>query len=241
MKSYLQDIISHINSLGIDLVKVTGTDQQTAINAIAEDRSVIVNGTFKTTSPDFIGTYGMPNLSKLKTILSFDDYGDDSEIKMVTTNRDGVDVPETIHFETKSNDFVNNYRLMTKELVEDKVKNVTFHGNGWDIEFEPSVANIQRLKRQASVHSEDTVFSTVVTNGELRIHFGDVTTHSGNFVFQSGVTGTLSKWKWPVKQIIDILNLPGDKTYHITNKGATQITIDSGLAVYNYLIPAHQK
>jgi hypothetical protein len=131
---------------------------------------------------------------------------------------------------------------MTKEVIEDMVKNVTYKGNGWNVEFQPSVANIIRLKRQASANSEEKVFTTIVKDNELRIHFGDVNTHSGNFVFETNVTGSLSnKRQWPVKEVIDILNLAGDKTYRINDQGATEITVDSGLAVYKYLIPAHTK
>jgi hypothetical protein len=243
MKSYLQDIISHINALGnVDTVKVTGTDQTTTVNAITDDRNVMISGEFKTPSADFVGTFGMPNLTKLKTILSFEDYDAESKISMTKNMRDGVLVPEAIHFETKNGDFVNDYRLMTKEVIEDMVKNVTYKGSGWNVEFEPSVANIIRLKRQASANSEEKVFTTIVKDNELRIHFGDVNTHSGNFVFETNVTGTLAnKRQWPVKEVIDILNLAGDKTYRINDQGATEITVDSGLAVYKYLIPAHTK
>ena len=111
MKDNLQDLIQHTHSLGIDLIKVIGTETETQVSAIAEDKSVIVNGTLNSPIAEFIGVFGMPNLGKLKTILGFDDYGDDSKINVTRVNKDGVDVPSTIHFETKSIDFVNDYRL----------------------------------------------------------------------------------------------------------------------------------
>ena len=37
MKDYLQDLITHTNGLGdVDLIKVSGTDTETNINAISE-------------------------------------------------------------------------------------------------------------------------------------------------------------------------------------------------------------
>jgi hypothetical protein len=79
-------------------------------------------------------------------------------------------------------------------------------------------------------------------NGDLKINFGDPSTHSGNFVFQPSVGGTLSKtWHWPVKVFQAILDLPGDKTIRIADAGATEITVDSGLATYRYLLPANAK
>lgn len=243
MKDNLQDLIQHTFGLGvIDLIKVVGTDQETQIAAIAEDKSVIVTGTFKTPLADFIGTFGMPNLSKLKTILGFDDYDEHATINVTRVNKDGVDTPTAIHFETKTGDFVNDYRLMSKTIIEEKVRNVTFKGAAWNVEFEPTVAGIMRLKKQASANSEEANFTTKTDNGDLKIYFGDPSTHSGNFVFHTGVSGTLSRqWMWPVKVFQSIMDLPGDKTVRISDAGAAEIVVDSGLATYRYLLPAQAK
>lgn len=240
MKDNLQDLIQYTHGLGvIELIKVVGTDKQTVISAIAEDKSVVVEGTFKNPSADFIGTFGMPNLGKLKTILGFDDYDEHSKIS-VTTNKD--DVPTSIHFETKAGDFVNDYRLMAKAVVDDKVKEVKFKGAKWDVEFEPTVAGIMRLKKQAQANSEEVHFTAKTDKGDLKIYFGDPSTHSGNFVFHSGVSGTLGRaWQWPVKVFLAIMDLPGEKTVRISDAGATEIVVDSGLATYRYLLPAQAK
>jgi hypothetical protein len=243
MKDNLQDLIQHTHGLGVvDLIKIFGTDQETQIAAIAEDKSVVVTGTFKTPLADFIGTFGMPNLAKLKTILGFDDYDDKAIINVTRVNKDGVDTPTTIHFETSSGDFVNDYRLMSKTIIEEKVRNVTFKGAAWNVEFEPTVAGIMRLKKQASANSEENNFTTKTDNGDLKIFFGDPSTHSGNFVFHTGVTGALSRqWQWPVKVFLAIMDLPGDKIVKISDAGAAEITVDSGLATYRYLLPAQAK
>jgi len=243
MKDYLKDLIDHTYGLGnIDLIKVTGTETETTINAIAEDKAVIVSGTFKAPIADFIGVFGMPNLSKLKTIVGFEEYDEHAKINVVSTQRDGVDVPATIHFQTKNGDFVNDYRLMSKGIVEEKVKSVTFKGASWNVDFEPTIAGILRLKKQSSANSEEKTFTTKTENSDLKIYFGDPSTHSGNFVFHTGITGSLSKaWAWPVKEFMSIMDLVGDKVVRISDQGATEITVDSGIAVYRYLLPAQQK
>lgn len=243
MKDYLQDLIQHTFGLGdIDLVKVVGTDKETQVFAIAQDKAVLVSGTFKLPLPEFIGTFGMPNLSKLKTILGFDEYDEHAKINVTTTNKDGVDVPAAIHFETKNGDFINDYRLMGKQIVEEKIKGTRFKGATWNVEFEPTVAGIARLKKQASANSEERHFTTKTDNGNIKIYFGEPSTHSGNFVFHVGVTGTLSKpWMWPVKEFQAIMDLPGDKKVRISDQGITEITVDSGLASYQYLLPAQSK
>jgi hypothetical protein len=131
---------------------------------------------------------------------------------------------------------------MIKSIVEEKVGKLTFRGAAWNVEFEPSVAGILRLKKQASANSEEQHFTMTTSGTELKINFGDPSTHSGNFVFQPSVGGTLSKtWHWPVKVFQAILDLPGDKTIRIADAGATEITVDSGLATYRYLLPANAK
>ena len=194
MKDYLQDLIEHTHGLGnIDLVKIIGTDKATQIATVSEDKSVIVSGSFNTPIAEFIGTFGMPNLGKLKTILGFGEYDDTSKINITRVTKDNEEVPSTIHFETKTGDFINDYRLMTKALVEEKIKPITFKGATWNVEFEPTVAGIQRLKKQAQANSEEEQFTMKTEKGDLKIYFGDPSTHSGNFVFHSNISGTLSR------------------------------------------------
>lgn len=243
MRDYLLDIVQNTHGLGnIDLVKITGTDSETRIDAIAEDRSVIVQATFKNPVPEFIGTFGMPNLGKLKTILNIPEYGAEANLTITKQERNGETVPVGIHFENKSGDFKNEYRFMVSEVINDKLKSIKFKGVKWDVEFQPTAANIQRLKFQASANSEETSFTAKTDGTDLKFFFGDHSSHAGNFVFQAGVTGALSRsWKWPVSSVLAILALAGDKTMRISDEGAAQITVDTGIAEYNFILPAQSK
>jgi hypothetical protein len=243
MRDYLLDIVQHTHGLGIiELVKITGTDSETVIDAIAEDRSVIVQAKFKNPVPEFVGTFGMPNLSKLNTILNIQEYREDAEISVTSQTHNNETVPSGIHFENKVGDFKNDYRFMLAAIVNDKLKTVKFKGVKWGVEIEPSVAAIQRMKFQAQANSEETTFIAKTEKNNLVFYFGDHSSHSGNFVFQHDVTGSLSKaWSWPVSAVISILSLSGDKTLKISDEGAAMITVDSGIAEYNYILPAQQK
>ena len=56
MRDYLLDIVQHTHALGfIDLVKITGTDSVTSIEAISEERIAIVQAQFHNPIPEFIG------------------------------------------------------------------------------------------------------------------------------------------------------------------------------------------
>jgi hypothetical protein len=110
------------------------------------------------------------------------------------------------------------------------------------VEITPTVAAIQKMKFQASANSDEPTFVTKTENGALKFFFGDHSSHAGNFVFQDGVGGTLTKsWSWPVGAVISILGLAGDKSLKISDEGVMQITVDSGIATYNYLLPAQTK
>ena len=240
MKDHLLDLVEHTHDLGcIDLVKITGDDKTTVISGVAEDRSVVVDGTFASPHPDFIGTFGMPNLSKLKILLNLQEYKENAELSLTRKDTGAAD---GINFKNATGDFKNNYRFMAAEIVNEKLKTVKFKGVNWNIEFEPTVASIQRLKMQAKANAEEVNFQAKTENGDLKFFFGDHSTHAGNFVFQPGVTGTLKRaWAWPIKTVISILDLTGDKTFKISDDGAAMITVDSGLAVYNYILPAQSK
>lgn len=243
MRDHLIDIIQHTTTLGyIDLIKIIGTTKETLIKTVSEDRTIIMNAKFKSPHAEFIGTFGMPNLGKLKTILGFDEYDETAKITVTTQSKDGKNVPVAIHFENSTGDFVNDYRLMSQLIVEEKIKDVIFNSPKWDVDFEPKVVNIQRMKKQAQANSEETTFRVKTENQALKMFFGDVSTHSGNFVFESPVSGNLSRGlSWPVKQFLGIMDLSGDKHVYITDQGAMRITVDSGLVDYEYLLPAQSK
>jgi hypothetical protein len=244
MRDHLLDIVRNTYGLGtIDTVKVTGTDNETTIEANAEDRSVIVQAKLNNPVAEFVGVFGMPNLSKLNTILGIPEYKEDAKISLNTQDKNGSTVPTGLHFENKAGDFKNDYRFMSQEIVVDRVKSIISRKElTWAVEFEPTAANIQRLKFQASANSDETTFTAKTEGTDLKLFFGDHSSHAGNFVFQSGVAGSLAKpLSFPVVAVISILGLSGDKTFRLSNDGVLQITVDTGLATYNYLLPAQSK
>jgi hypothetical protein len=240
MRDHLLDLVEHTLKLGcIDLIKIVGDDASTTVSGIAEDRSVVVEGTFAGPHADFVGTFGMPNLNKLNVLLNLQEYRENARL---VVNRNAAGDPDGINFENAAGDFKNHYRFMAAAVVNEKLKTVKFKGVNWHIEFEPTVAAIQRLKMQAQANSEEANFQARTDGGNLKFFFGDHSTHAGNFVFEAGVTGQLKRsWSWPVKTFISIMDLVGDKVVKISDEGAAMITVDSGLAVYNYILPAQSK
>ena len=243
MKDILQDIVAHTHALGfLSLVKIT-TDEGTAIDSMAEDRSVILTATTKDKVGEFgANVFGMPNMDKLALHLKNPEYQKNSKLTITEAERNGVKVPTGIHFENEAGDFQNDFRFMVSEIINEKLKSVKFKGANWDISFTPSLASITRMKLQSAAHAEETVFTVKSENGDLVFYFGDANTHAGKFVFQGGVEGDLKHaWAYPVAQVQAILNLDGEATMSLSDQGAMQITVDSGLAKYNYIMPAQSK
>ena len=242
MIDILKDIVKHTHGLGfLDLVKITGASNETTIDSMAEDRSVILQGSFHKPQSEMDGTFGMPQLGKLDIHLKCPEYKEKAKITVTKGTRNNVEVPTGIHFENEKGDFKNDYRFMNAEIINEKLKTVKFKGVKWDVEIEPTVASVQRFNFQSVANTEHNSFVVRTENSNLIFSFGDQASHGGEFVFANGVKGTLNKgWSWPVAQVLQILKLSDSAKVmlHFSNEGAMMVSVDSGLGKYQYIIPA---
>ncbi len=242
MQDLLKDIVGHTHNLGfLNIVKITGTEDKTQIDSMADDRTVIMYAETTNPYPDMVGIFGMPQLNKLKYNLDCPEYKENAKIEVVMADRNGEQIPIGLHFENSTGDFKNDYRFMNTEIINEKLKTVKFRGVKWDVEISPTVQSIQRFQFQAAANTEHTTFLAKTENGNLKFTFGDQSTHGGEFIFATGVTGNLNKgWTWPVASVLSILKIADANNAKVSfsNEGAMQITLDSGIATYKYIIPA---
>lgn len=242
IKSILQDIIDHTYNLGVlNTVKVTGTNDQTKIEALADDRSIIMTAQLKNPESSMIGLFGMSQMNKLKYLFDCPEYKEDATINIVNGIRNGVDVLTGIHFKNKSGDFKNDYQFMLPDVISEKQKTPIFAGVKWDVTISPTLTSIQRFGFQAAANSEHNTFLPSVDGDNLKFTFGDVSTHGGEFIFGTGVSGKLNAGRiWPVSSILSILKIAdvNNTTMRISNSAAIEIELDSGIAVYKYIVPA---
>lgn len=241
MKDYLLDLVQHIYDLGcIQLIKVMGTDTATRVVGTEVEKNLIVDAEFKNPHPDFMGTFGMPNLNKLKILLNLEEYRENATL---TLSRDAAGACDGINFSNATGDFCNHYRFMKDHLVNTQVPTPHFKGVPWTVEFAPDAASILKLRMQAQANAEESNLQCRTENGDLQFYFGDRrSTHAGNFVFHSGVSGTLKRaWSYRVDHMMAVLALTGDKRMYVSDEGIIKITVDSGLAVYTYFLPAQSK
>lgn len=242
MQDLLKDIVSHTHNLGfLNIVKITGSEEKTQIDSMADDRTVIMFAETHNPYADMIGVFGMPQMNKLKYLLDCPEYREDATITIVKSDRNGETIPTGIHFVNKTKDFKNDYRFMNTEIINEKLKTVKFRGVRWDIEVEPTVSSIQRFQFQAQANNEHATFLVKTDGTDLKFTFGDAASHGGEFTFATDVVGKINKnWTWPVVPILSILKIAdvNNTTMSISNEGALQLTLDSGLATYKYIIPA---
>ena len=242
MKDILQDIVSHTHNLGfLNIVKITGDEKSTKIDSMADDRTVVMFGEAANPQPEMIGVFGMPQLNKLKYNLECPEYKEDAKIELMTGDRNGDIIPIGLHFENAAGDFKNDYRFMNTEVINEKLKTTKFRGVKWDVEVSPTQSSVQRFSFQAAANSEHATFLAKTDGDKLKFTFGDASSHGGEFIFATGVTGNLNKgWTWPVAPILSILKIAdvNNTTMSLSNEGALQITLDSGITTYKYIIPA---
>jgi hypothetical protein len=248
MKDILLDLVDHTAGLGfIENVKVTGTTEETVFEAMDLDRTVILNAKSHKPVPEFIGEFGMGNLGFLNGIVNLDSYKvDEATINVNNRERNGEQVLESLTFEDQYGN-TDQYRFMSKEVVDQQLKTVKFRGVNWNVSFEPTKQSVQELAQIANIYVNiEPTFSVRTENGNVIIGVGtdDGSGHVGKRIFARNVTGELKQhWSWPLHQVLAILKLgmSGACIMNISDQGALQIAIDSGLITYDYILPAMNK
>jgi len=243
MRDNLVDIVNHTHKLGIfETIKVIGTDEDTKLEAEAEDKSVIMRAEMANPATEFLGTFGMPGIAQLSTLLNLDEYAADASISVTRETKNGEDLPAGIHFENKGASFENDYRFMSTAMVNEKLKTLEFNEPPFEVTLEPSLISIQRLRQQSLANASELLFTAQVENGDLVFNFGDHSTSSGKFTFANNADDKLNKrWAYPVSQVMGILALAGELEMKFSNAGALVITCNSGLIKYTYILPAQAK
>ena len=239
MRNTIRDIVKHTGSLGfIETVVIEGTESVTKVESVATDNSVILKGTLRDPKSEFVGKFGFTNLNLLKQLLEFPNYKTDgAKVLMKHRERHGVKSPDEIVFEDE-NGSKDHYRLQATVPNQP-----SFLGATWNVEVAPSKSVIKEFAQRASMYGAiESKFLVTVEDGNLVFYFGDpdAATHKGTMVFEKGVTGTLKdRIYWPIAQVIQILKLSDgeDCTLSISDVGALQITIESELAEYRYILP----
>ena len=243
-RDIVQDIVKHTAGLGfITSVKVTGTDESTTLDAMDADRTVILQAKLHNTVEEFNGEFGLGNLGFLAGVTGLGNYQtDDATVEVVARDRNGVSSPDHLMFKDADGN-TDQYRFMSKEIIEQTLQTVKFKGADWDVTFEPTKAKVSELTQVAGIYGGiEPNFTVKTQDGDLIVTVGAPDgSFTGKRTFASNIEGELNEgYAWPLAQVLAILKLgmSGACVMQISSRGALQISVDSGIGKYDYILPA---
>ena len=244
VKDAVQDIVRMTAGLGfINAVKVTGTDSETTLDAMDADRTVILQAKLHNTVEEFNGEFGLGNLGFLAGVTALGNYQtDDATVDVVARDRNGVSSPDHLMFKDADGN-TDQYRFMSKEIIEQTLQTVKFKGVEWDVTLEPTKAKVNELQQVAGIYGGIEPNFTVKTEGtDLIVTVGAADgSFTGKRTFAQNVNGEITEgYAWPLAQVLAILKLgmSGTCVMQISKKGALMISVDSGIGKYDYILPA---
>jgi|TARA_B110000908_G_C10247963_1_gene449976 hypothetical protein len=243
-RDIVQDVVKHTAGLGfITSVKVTGTDESTTLDAMDADRTVILQAKLHNAVTEFNGEFGLGNLGFLAGVSALQNYqAEDATVDVVSRERNGVQVPDHLMFKDKDGN-TDQYRFMSKEIIEQTLQTVKFKGVEWDVTFEPTKAKVAELQAVAGIYGGiEPNFTVKTVDGNLVITVGAADgSFTGKRTFAMNVNGEITEgYAWPLNQVLAILKLgmSGACVMQISKKGALMISVDSGIGKYDYILPA---
>ena len=243
-RDIVQDIVKHTAGLGfITSVKVTGTDESTTLDAMDADRTVILQAKLHNTVEEFNGEFGLGNLGFLAGVTALSNYqAEDSTVEVIARDRNGVSSPDHLMFRDVEGN-TDQYRFMSKEIIEQTLQTVKFKGVEWDVTLEPTKAKVNELQQVAGIYGGIEPNFTVKTEGsDLIVTVGAADgSFTGKRTFAQNVNGEITEgYAWPLAQVLAILKLgmSGTCVMQISKKGALMISVDSGIGKYDYILPA---
>lgn len=243
-RDIVQDIVKHTAGLGfITSVKVTGTDEATTLDAMDADRTVILQAKLHNTVDEFKGEFGLGNLGFLAGVTALGNYQtDDATVDVVARDRNGVSSPDHLMFKDADGN-TDQYRFMSKEIIEQTLQTVKFKGVEWDVTLEPTKAKVNELTQVAGIYGGiEPNFTVKTEGGDLIVTVGAADgSFTGKRTFATNVNGEITEgYAWPLAQVLAILKLgmSGTCVMQISKKGALMISVDSGIGKYDYILPA---
>lgn len=243
IKDVISDIVKHTAVGFIEHVKITGSANETLIDAMDTDRTVILKARLHQPINEFDGEIGFGNLGFLKGLLNLSNYKQEgTTLSVVSREKNGITIPDHLVFKDENGNS-DRYRFMNKETIDQVLQTVKFKGAKWDVVIEPTKQKVSELQSAASIYGGiEPNFTIKLDNGDMIVNIG---ANTGNFtarrVFAKGVKGDYKEnHPWPLSKVLTILNLgmSAKCTMSFSKIGALQISVDSGIGQYDYILPA---
>jgi hypothetical protein len=244
IKDTLKDVLKHTHNLGIfEMVKINGTTEETSVETVDAEKTVIFKGKTVNPVPDFVdNTVGLSRMSVLQGYLNYPDFDEESAtVQVVKQSRNGEEVPTEVEF-IAGNGTDASYRFMLADVINQQLKDIKFKGAEFDINIVPTQKNLKDLTYFNSVLSAfESTFSPRTEDGNLYFHIGDAGGDRTKVLVSEAVEGTIAhEFRWPLDIVLKILRLSDSSNVVMSfnTKGLLQIKVHSGLGEYTYLLPS---
>jgi hypothetical protein len=244
-KNVVADIVKKIGGLGfVETLRVTGTADDTKVEAIDNEKTVIIKAKTKEVQSDLVGEFGIANLQLLNGLLNFASYKtDDATFNVTRREKNGTLTPTEFEFRD-ANGLGANFYLMSANLVPEQP---LVADSKWDVSFVPAKAKIQEFAGLAGLYSQfDQYFSVKTKDGSLLFSIGDEgsSTHHASMVFEQDIEGELKgELLWPITQFLSILKSADghEHSVGITSKGALLVSVTTEHAKFDFILPARRR
>ena len=246
IKDSFKDILGHTHGLSfITDVKLTGEEDKTRIEAIAEDKSVVLMGELKEPVADLtdhvVGLHRMNVLGGYINGPMFDT--EDASISIVKQTRGETEQPTEIKFDSNKG-HTAFYRFMGEEAAS-QIEMPKFKGVEWNVAFQPTKSSLDELDYFAKIlGAYEPSFEVNMVDGSLEFHIGAGASDRSIVPIANDLEGELTtNHHYPLAQVLSILKLSDNEqcVIQLSNVGAMQITLDSGLGIYDFIIPAKMR
>lgn len=243
LKDYVQDLVKNVISTGFfTKIKITASANDILVEAMEENKDIVLKGKFLNPIPDIKGEFGLGNLSLLSHMISDNEFSSpDTKLEVVYDKSNNT--PVEFSYENKSKSYIN-YRFMSAKLVADQPK---FAEPKWDVVIKPTRNNIQQFNWAASgLAAYEQYFIPEIQDGKMKFFIGEDggSNQRGGVVFASDLTEKFDgNFKWKISHIQPVLKLVDstDCEMAFSNKGAIQMTINTGIGSYRFIFPAKAK
>ena len=244
IKDVFKDVLKHTHSLGIfEMVKITGTLDKTEIVTVDADKTVIFKGETHNAVPDFVdSTIGLSRMGVLQGYLQYPGFDDENaKQEVVMQDRNGDSVPVEIKFTAQDGNDAH-YRFMLADVINQQLKDIKFKGAEFDVTIQPSKKMMQDLSYFNNVLAAyEANFMPKTEEGALYFYVGAEGSDRTKILINNNVEGEINTdWNWPLDIVLKILRLSDNAEVDMSfnNQGLLQITVNSGMGVYTYLLPA---
>lgn len=218
----LREFAEHTSKL-FDVVRIDGDETKTTFTAQDQNKTYILEGSFKKQIPEFEGSFGIPNLAIFAGLLKFPSYMTPEATLTATRQLKPKMTAETVtEFKFKDkNKKGASFKTMASSVLAEKglgssaVPNIT-----WDITFKPEKSKVNEFADLARLYNEvDKKFTISNSDDDLIFAIGSDSdsTHNVDMMFVKDVQGRLkTPLDFSTQKFLEIIRVLGNLDIEIT-------------------------